>query len=42
VATGKICEKRDRGSKREKLQNSLTKWTGSKTATELISSTRDR
>jgi hypothetical protein len=42
VTTGKICGKRDRGRQREKILDRLTKWMGKKTATELITSTRDR
>jgi hypothetical protein len=42
MTTGKICGKRDRGRQPEKILDSLAKWMGRKTATELITSTRDQ
>jgi hypothetical protein len=42
VTTGNICGKRERGRQREKILDSLTKKMERKTATELITSTRDR
>jgi hypothetical protein len=42
VTTGKINGRKDRGRQREKMLDSLTKWHGRKSTTELIACTRDR
>jgi hypothetical protein len=42
VTTGKINSRKDRGRQREKMLDSLTKWHGRKSTTELIACTRDR
>jgi len=42
ATTGKMIGRRDRGRQREKILDSLTKWHGRESTTDLIASTKNR
>ena len=42
VTTGKFKGKRDRGRQREKILDSVKRWVGGKSTTDIISGVRDR